>query len=103
MVRITPRALIRFQMPRQGKPMVYPYTIAAKWSHWNIAYEWKMNWTFRYTIYGMMTVAPFVWYIDSTVNSPSAKAAYKRVKQMEKEKEHEQHRWADISGRNANR
>ncbi|KAH7645707.1 reduction of Rh1 [Dermatophagoides farinae] len=103
MVRITPRALLRFQMPKQGKPMVWPYTIAAKWSHFNLAYEWKMNWTFRYTIYGMITVFPFVWYIDSKVNSPAAKATYKRLKKLEHEKEQEAHRWADISGRYANR
>lgn len=50
-----------------------------------------------------MIVLPFIYYIDSVVNSPAAKAAYKRVKQAEKEKEHEEHMWADISGRYANR
>lgn len=83
--------------------MPYPYTLAAKWSHWNVVYEFRNNWTFRYTLYGMAIVFPFICYIDSLVNSPAAKAAYKKAKQAEKEKEHAEHMWADISGRYAKR
>lgn len=83
--------------------MAFPYTYSAKWSQWNIAYEFRNNYLFRYSFYGAMIVLPFIYYIDSLVNSPAAKAAYKRVKQAEKEKEHEEHMWADISGRYANR
>lgn len=79
--------------------MVYPYTNAAKWSHFNFGYEFHMNWTFRYTLYAGAVFFPVIYYIDGLVNSPAAKAALKKAKQAEKEKEHQDHMWADISGR----
>lgn len=83
--------------------MAFPYTYSAKWSQWNVVYEFRNNHYFRYTIYGATIFFPVIWYIDSLVNSPAAKAAYKKAKQAEKEKEHAEHMWADISGRYANK
>lgn len=83
--------------------MPYPYTWAAKIAHFNLRYEWRMSWTFRYRLYGMAIVFPMVYYIDSLVNSPAAKAAYQKAKKAEKEKHHQEHMWADIQGRYANR
>ena len=83
--------------------MAYPYTFSAKWSQWNIGYEFRNNYSFRYTLYGMAIVFPFICYINSVVNSPAAKAAYKKAKIAESEKHHDEQRWADISGRYAKR
>lgn len=102
-MKLTPRTMFRFEAPKQGGKMVYPYSWSAKIAHFNFKYEWKMSWTFRYGIYGMMVVFPMVWYLDSCINSPAAKSAYLKAKKAQKEKEHAEHKWADIQGRYANR
>lgn len=95
--------MFRFAAPRQGKPMAYPYTLLAKVSQFNLKYNFKTNWPFRYSLYGFAVVLPFVYMIDSMVNSPAAKKAYKQAKHAEHKKHQEEHRWADISGRYASR
>lgn len=86
-----------------GSPMVYPYTIMSKFAQFNFKYEFQVSWPFRYSLYGFAAVFPFVWYIDCLVNSPAAKAAYKKAKHAEHEKHLIEQRWADISGRYAKR
>lgn len=102
-MRVSPRMLIKFSMPSQGGPMVWPYTWGAKVARMDYAYHWKMNWSIRFTTYGAIAFFPVIFYIDSMVNSPAAKANYKKMKKLEAEKHHEEHRWADISGKNAKR
>ena len=83
--------------------MVFPYTHGARIAHFNPVYEFRNNFAFRYTLYAMAAFFPVIWYIDPAANSPAAKAAYKKAKQADEEKEHIAHMWADISGRYAKR
>ena len=102
-MKVSPQTFLKFVAPRAGKPMIYPYTWGARFAHFNPAFHFKHDTMFRYSLFGFAIMFPFIWYIDSLVNSPKAKAAYKAALKREHEKEHLDHMWADISGRYAKR
>ena len=62
----------------QGGPMVYPYTMSARFSQFPWRYAWHEAWMVRYPIYAMVFVVfPLYWQIDKKLTSPENKKFWK--------------------------
>lgn len=74
----------------QGKPMIFPYTTAAKWSQFPYRYVWHEAWVFRYWVYAsVFFVIPLYWKLDKKLTSKENKALWREKRK--KDAEHHRH------------
>lgn len=79
----------------QGKPMAYPYTMAARFSQFPLRFAWNEAFVVRYFAYSyLLVVLPLGMWIDSKLTSPENKLLWKEKRKLDRE--HHEHEMAKV-------